>query len=100
MEFLDGQWDGRTVREWLPEVLSDVVEAARPLQVMATIRRAIRAPVPVNVLVTDPDQIAERGSINGSSLYWPLREGRVMLLNDPHCGGGFAWGPVGAGGAG
>ena len=112
VEFLDGRWDGRTVREWLPEVISDVVEAARPLQVivfgslargdegpesdadllvvldhldrsnrpevMATIRRAIRAPIPVDVLVTDPDEIAERGTINGSSLYWPLREGRVI----------------------
>ena len=34
VEFLDGRWDGRTVREWLPEVISDVVEAARPLQVI------------------------------------------------------------------
>ena len=34
VEFLDGRWDGRTVREWLPEVISDVVEAARPLQII------------------------------------------------------------------
>ena len=100
------------MREWLPEVISDVVDAARPLRVivfgslargdegpesdadlllvvdrldrtnrpefMAAIRRAIRAPIPVDVLVTDPDEIAERGDVNGSSLYWPLREGQVV----------------------
>ena len=112
VNFCDGRWDGRIVREWLPEVISDVVDAARPLRVivfgslargdegpesdadlllvvdrldrtnrpefMAAIRRAIRAPIPVDVLVTDPDEIAERGDVNGSSLYWPLREGQVV----------------------
>jgi uncharacterized protein len=112
VEFRDGRWDGRTVREWLPQVVDDVVRFARPVriivfgslargdegpesdadllvvldrldrsqrpEVMAAVRRAITAPVPVDVLVTDPEEIAQRGDVNGSSLYWPLREGRVL----------------------
>lgn len=44
----------------------------------AAVRRSITVSVPVDVLVTDSDEIAERGDINVSGLYWPLCEGQVI----------------------
>lgn len=112
VEFRDGRWDGRTVREWLPRVVEDIVRFTDPLRVivfgslargdegpesdtdllvvldhvdrskrpeiMARVRRAVTAPVPVDIIVTDPDEIAKRRDVNGSPLYWPLREGVVV----------------------
>ncbi len=59
-------------------VVLDHLDHAKRLEVMAAIRRAIAAPIPVDVLVTDRDEVAQRGHINGSSLYWPLREGQIL----------------------
>jgi hypothetical protein len=42
-----------------------------------TLARAITAPVPVDLLVTDPAEIAERGDLPGI-LRVALREGRVV----------------------
>jgi predicted nucleotidyltransferase len=107
-----GRWDGRTLREWLPAVVSDIVAAFRPVRVLAfgsvargtdardsdidllvvvdrvpfaekralrsAIRRAVRAPVPVDIHVSDPEEIGRRGHLPGSILYPALREGLVV----------------------
>ena len=107
----DGRWNGRTVREWLPEVLRPIVERFRPLKVIVfgslargdedvdsdvdllvvlphvedkratalAIQAAVEAPVPVNVFVTDPDEIARRGHVIGTALEPALREGKVLF---------------------
>lgn len=51
-------------------------EAKRPM--MAHIRSAIRTFAPVDVLVTDPAEIARHRDNVGSMLYWPMREGRSV----------------------
>lgn len=105
-------WDGRTLREWLPFAVDDVVRAVSPCQVvlfgsvargdegpdsdldllvvldrvepserarlMGRIRRAISSPAPIDVLVTDRREYAERRDVLGSMVYWPAREGRVV----------------------
>ena len=40
--------------------------------------RSIQTFVPVDVLITDPTEMAERRDDVGSVLYWPLREGRSV----------------------
>jgi len=59
-------------------VVLDSVEAAQRLDVMAKLRRCITAPVPVDVMVTDPEEIERRKDVAGSAHYWPLREGKVV----------------------
>lgn len=114
VEVVDGKarYDGRTLAEWVPTVIADLVAACDPLQVIlfgsvareedgpdsdvdvlvilpevdrarrhesvARLRRAVTAPVPVDVFVTDPSEIQCRRDVIGSLLYWPLREGRVV----------------------
>lgn len=114
VEVVDGKarYDGRTLSEWVPTVIDDLVTACDPLRVIlfgsvargedgpdsdidvlvvlpevdrarrhelvARLRRAITAPVPVDVFVTDPSEIERRRNVIGSLLYWPLREGRVV----------------------
>lgn len=114
VEVIDGKarYDGRTLAEWVPTVIADLVAICDPLQVIlfgsvargedgpdsdidvlvvlphvdraqrhevvARLRRAVTAPVPVDVFVTDPSEIERRGDVIGSLLYWPLREGRVV----------------------
>lgn len=111
---VDGKarYDGQTLAEWVPTVITDLVAACDPLQVIlfgsvargedgpdsdldvlvvlpeidrarrhelvARLRRAVTAPVPVDVFVTDPSEIERRRDVIGSLLYWPLREGRVV----------------------
>jgi predicted nucleotidyltransferase len=106
------RYDGRTLAEWVPTVISDLVAAFAPVQVIlfgsvargedgpdsdidvlivlpevdrgsrhelvARLRRAVTAPVPVDVFVTDPAEIERRRDVIGSLLYWPLRAGRVV----------------------
>lgn len=108
----DGRWNGRTLREWLPDVVDDIVRACHPVKVilfgsvargeegpesdldllvvldeidpdekpelMGQLRRAIAAPVPVNVFLTDAEEIERRRDVVGSLQYWPLREGEVV----------------------
>lgn len=59
-------------------VVLDRVEAAQRLDVIARLRRCITAPVPVDVMVTDPEEIERRKDVPGSAHYWPLREGKVV----------------------
>ena len=111
---VDGKarYDGRTLAEWVPTVIADLVTACNPAQVIlfgsvaldedgpdsdidvlvvlpevdrarrhevvARLRRAATAPVPVDVFVTDPSEIERRRDVIGSLLYWPMREGRVV----------------------
>jgi predicted nucleotidyltransferase len=110
--FEAGRWDGRTVREWLPAVVSDIVEAFRPVRIIAfgsvargterrdsdidllvvvdraplsekrklrsAIRHAVSAPVPLDVHVSDPEEICRRGNLRGSMLCPALQEGLVV----------------------
>ena len=45
---------------------------------MARIRSAIETFAPVDVIVTDPADMAEREDEVGSILYWPACEGRPV----------------------
>ena len=112
-QVVDGQirYSGRTLAQWVPDVVGDLVATADPLRVLLfgsvardsdgpdsdidllvvlpqvertrrhelTVRlaRAISAPVPVDLLVTDPAEIAERGDLPGI-LRVALREDRVV----------------------
>lgn len=59
-------------------VIVDHLAPASRRETMRTVRRAIRAPVPVDVLVADVEEFASRRDLNGSPLYWPAREGQVV----------------------
>lgn len=110
--FQDGLWDGRTPREWLPEVIEDIVAKVDPVRIilfgsvshdeigpnsdmdllvvldelipgdrprlMGEIRFAVRAPMAIDVFVTDLDECERRRDVVGSIHYWPLREGEVV----------------------
>ncbi|MGH8908160.1 MAG: nucleotidyltransferase domain-containing protein [Egibacteraceae bacterium] len=110
--YKDGLWGGRTLVEWLPEVVADIVREHDPLKVilfgsvargeagpdsdidllvvlpeapfaerarmMGAVHRSIRAGVPVDVFVTDPEEIARRGHLTGTVLYPALHEGVVV----------------------
>jgi uncharacterized protein len=105
------RYSGRTLAEWVPDAVTDLVAAAHPLRVLlfgsvargvdgpdsdidllvvlqhvarnrrheltVKLARAITAPVPVDLLITDPAEIAERGDLPGI-LRVALREGRVV----------------------
>jgi hypothetical protein len=45
---------------------------------MSTIRRAIGAPIPIDVLVASVSEYEAGKDVNGSPYYWPAREGRVV----------------------
>jgi len=112
-QVVDGRirYSGRTLAQWVPDVVADIVATADPLRVLlfgsvardsdgpdsdidllvvlpqvernrrheltVKLARAITAPVPVDLLVTDPAEIAERGDLPGI-LRVALREGRVV----------------------
>jgi uncharacterized protein len=112
-QVVEGQirYSGRTLTQWVPDVVSDVIATADPLRILlfgsvahevdgpdsdidllivlpqierghrheltVKLARAISAPVPVDLLVTDPAEIAERGDLPGI-LRVALREGRVV----------------------
>lgn len=59
-------------------VVLDHVQPAEKRPMMARVRRSIQTFVPVDVLITDPTEMAERRDDVGSVLYWPLREGRSV----------------------
>ena len=106
-------YEGRTLDEWLPEVVRRIVERFDPLRVilfgslargemnydsdidllvvfpevkkedkralMVHIRSALLdTPVPMDILVTDPDEISRRGDLVGTILRPALREGKVL----------------------
>ncbi len=110
--FCDGKWDGKSVREWIPAVVDDVVrqfapekvivfgsiargeegpesdldllvvldrvEPSQRAELMGRMRGAIAAPVPIDLIVTDVQEFERRKDVNGSSVYWPAREGVVV----------------------
>lgn len=110
--YADGLWNGRAIRDWIPEVVADVVRAFDPAQIivfgsvardeerpesdldllvlldeleprqrrvmMGRIRRAINAPIPIDVLVAGIAEYESRRDVNGSPYYWPAREGQVV----------------------
>jgi predicted nucleotidyltransferase len=114
IEVIDNKvrYNGRTLAEWVPQVVDDLIAARDPLQVilfgsvargddgpdsdidvlvvlprvdrekrhelMTELHRALTVPAPVDVFVTDPDEMRRRRDVIGSMLYWPVREGRVM----------------------
>lgn len=112
-QVIDGRirYSGRTLGQWVPDVVADVIATADPLQLLlfgsvardtdgpdsdidllvvlprvgqdrrheltVKLARAITAPVPVDLLVTDPAEIGDRGDLPGI-LRVALREGRVV----------------------
>ena len=106
------RWDGRTLREWVPGVVEDIVSTVDPVRIilfgsvlrgeagadsdldllvvldeldpgdrarlMGEIRFAIRAPMAIDVFVTDVEECERRRDVVGSLHYWPLREGEMV----------------------
>ncbi len=54
------------------------IDPAEKRPMMARIRSATETFAPVDVIVTDPAEMAERYDDVGSILYWPAREGRAV----------------------
>ena len=110
--FENGRYDGRTLREWLPELVDKIREAFDPLQIIlfgsvatarerkdsdidllivlpkvedkyavmvALLEATADVPVPVDLIPTDPDEIARRGHQIGSVLRPALRDGEVLF---------------------
>lgn len=110
--FENGRWNDRSLGEWVPEIVEDIVSAVDPVRIilfgsvprgeagpdsdldlllvvldevdpadlarlMGEIRFAIRAPVAIDVFVTDVEECEGRKDVVGSIHYWPLREGGV-----------------------
>lgn len=109
--YRDGKWNGRTLREWVPDAVSEIVRTFSPVRVIlfgsvargvegpdsdidllvvfeqipeptkheavAAVRGAITVPAAVDVLVTDLDELAERGDLPGI-LRVAQREGKVI----------------------
>jgi uncharacterized protein len=63
-------------------VVFDHIEPAEKRPMMASIRSAIETFAPVDVIVTDPAEMAERHDAVGSILYWPTREGRSVYRRE------------------
>jgi uncharacterized protein len=59
-------------------VVFEHIEAAEKRPMTARIRSGIETFAPVDVIVTDPAEMAERRDDVGSILYWPAREGRPV----------------------
>ena len=106
----NGRYNGRTLAEWLPDVVASISERFDPLKIIVfgslardehgpdsdidlmvvlqrvedkretaiAVRRAVDEPVPVDIFVTDPEEIARRGHVIGSALEAALHEGKVV----------------------
>ena len=59
-------------------VVFDHIGPAEKRPMMARIRSAIETFAPVDVIVTDPVEMADRHDDVGSVLYWPVRDGRAV----------------------
>lgn len=59
-------------------VVFDRIEPAEKRPMMAHLRSAIETFAPVDVIVSDPVEMAERRDDVGSILYWATREGRIV----------------------
>jgi uncharacterized protein len=59
-------------------VVFDRIDKRERPELMGRVRFAITAPVPCDVIITDVEEFERRKDVNGSMLYWPAREGRVV----------------------
>jgi len=71
-----GEHDGDSDIDLL--VVLDHAPPERRSDLTATLRRAVRAPVPMDIFVTDAAEIARRGHLKGWFLYPALEEGLVV----------------------
>jgi uncharacterized protein len=68
-------------------VVLDHVERDDKRWMMREIRRSIRTFVPVDIAVTDVRSLVEDRDDVGSTVYWPIREGRSMYRRSVSPGG-------------
>jgi hypothetical protein len=80
--YSNGRSDGRSLKDWLSDVVHQVVTTIDPLEVIVfgstavtTIYRGLRCGAPVDVVVSDPDEIARDRHRVGSVLLPALRQG-------------------------
>lgn len=59
-------------------VVFDHVDTQRRHELVAAIMAVVRAPVPVDVVVTDLGEFEAKKDVNGSMIYWPAHEGVVV----------------------
>ncbi|MDQ2650224.1 MAG: nucleotidyltransferase domain-containing protein [Actinomycetota bacterium] len=59
-------------------VLVEDLTAKDRRRLMSAIRRAIGAPIPIDILVASVSEYEAGKDVNGSPYYWPAREGRVV----------------------
>jgi predicted nucleotidyltransferase len=59
-------------------VILDQLDPAERARKMGQIRFAIGVRAPIDIFVTDVEEFDRRKDVNGSMLYWPAREGRVV----------------------
>ena len=59
-------------------VIFDKVLREEIINLMGKVRRAITAPIPCDIIVTDIKEFTERQNINGSLMYWPAHEGEII----------------------
>ncbi len=82
--FRDCRYNGRTLWEGLPDesdvdLLIVLPQVEDKLESMLALRKATaHIPVPLDILPTDPDEVARGGEEVGSVLRLALRHGRVL----------------------
>lgn len=59
-------------------VVLDRLDPAERARRMGQIRFAISVRAPTDIFVTDVEEFDRRKNVNGSMLYWPAREGKVV----------------------
>jgi uncharacterized protein len=59
-------------------VIFDHLEPGQRRELTARIMRAVRAPVPYDVFVTDMAEFEAKKDVNGTMAYWPAHEGVVV----------------------
>ncbi len=56
-------------------VVFDAIESSNKRALMRTTRAAVKTFVPLDIVITDIDEISNDRDNVGSAVYWPLREG-------------------------
>lgn len=59
-------------------VVFDEVDPRTRIDLMGSVRRAITAPIPCDVIVADVAEFEQKKDVNGTMFYWPSREGQVV----------------------
>lgn len=59
-------------------VVFDQLDMSRRHELVAAVMAAVRAPVSVDVFVTDVAEFETKKNVNGSMIYWPAHEGVVV----------------------